>query len=58
MTISEKQIMQLMEVAQQYSSLLLLLSHEDKDSGERHDAISRLLNTIHIQQSEELKVIE
>ncbi len=60
MIISEKQIMELITIAQNFRELLLLTFANKKlpEFITQHDDIGRLLYDIKNQQSEELKVIK
>jgi hypothetical protein len=57
MIISEKQIMQLMELVRQLQTILLLASNNER-AKHQYNCSDELLNSIANQQSEELKVIE
>lgn len=56
MIISEKQIMELMQLAENYCDLLYRLQNEQHT--EYSEEILKLIFTIKRQQSEELKVVE
>jgi hypothetical protein len=57
MIISEKQIMQLMQIAREFQSILIM-APEGERCKKQYDQIGSILTTIANQQSEELKKIE